>query len=68
MEWQPSDDELVKEGTHRHLPEARRVEIYATVRDLIAREFPKGRVSLCKETHSVRQALHLCNADCNCLV
>jgi DNA repair photolyase len=68
MEWQPGDDELVKEGTHRHLPEARRVEIYATVRDLIQHEFPRGRVSLCKETHSVRRALRLCNADCNCLV
>jgi len=68
MEWQPGDDELVKEGTHRHLPEARRIEIYAKVRDLIQREFPKGRVSLCKETHSVRRSLRLCNADCNCLV
>ncbi len=68
MEWQPDEGELVKEGTHRHLPEARRIEIYTTVRDLIAREFPRGRASLCKETHSVRKALRLCNADCNCLV
>lgn len=68
MEWQPDDGELIKEGTHRHLPEARRIEIYATVRDLIQREFPQGRVSLCKETHAVRKALRLCNADCNCLV
>jgi DNA repair photolyase len=68
MEWQPEDGELVREGTHRHLPEARRIEIYATVRDLIQREFPRARVSLCKETHSIRRALRLCNADCNCLV
>lgn len=68
MEWQPDDGELVKEGTHRHLPEGRRIEIYATVRDLIQHEFPQGRVSLCKETHSVRRALRLCNADCNCLL
>jgi len=67
MEWQPNDGELVKEGTHRHLPETRRIEIYATVRDLIQREFPRGCISLCKETHSVRRALRLCNADCNCL-
>lgn len=68
MEWQPGDEELAREGTHRHLPEARRIEIYATVRDLIQRQFPQGRVSLCKETHSVRRALSLCNAHCNCLV
>lgn len=68
MEWQPGDDELVKEGTHRHLPEARRIEIYGTVRDIIARQFPHDRISLCKETHSVRRALRLCNADCNCLI
>jgi DNA repair photolyase len=68
MEWQPDDNELVKDGTHRHLPEARRIEIYTKVRDIIQREFPKARVSLCKETHIVRRAVALCNADCNCLV
>jgi DNA repair photolyase len=68
MEWQPEPGELVKEGTHLHLPESRRVEIYATVRDLILREFPRGRISLCKETHSIRRQLRLCNADCNCLI
>ena len=68
MEWQPGDDELVKDGTHRHLPEAHRIEIYTKVRDIIQREFPRARVSLCKETHSVRRAVALCNADCNCLI
>ncbi len=68
MEWQPGDNELTQDGTHRHLPEARRIEIYKKVRDIIQREFPRGRVSLCKETHTVRKALALCNADCNCLV
>jgi DNA repair photolyase len=68
MEWQLHDTELVKDGTHRHLPEARRIEIYTKVRDLIRCEFPKARISLCKETHTVRRALALCNADCNCLV
>jgi DNA repair photolyase len=68
MEWQPEDDEMVKDGTHRHLSEERRVEIYTKVTAIIRREFPKARVSLCKETHSVRRALALCNADCNCLV
>src|SRR2546421_2648531 len=31
MEWQPSENELVKDGTHRHLPEERRVAIYSKV-------------------------------------
>ncbi len=68
MEWQPEDDELEKDGTHWHLPEARRIEIYTKVRDIILREFPRARVSLCKETHVVRKAVRLCNGDCNCLL
>jgi hypothetical protein len=67
MEWQPGEEELVQDGTHRHLPASRRIEIYTTVRDLIKREFALARVSLCKETHDVRRRLALCNADCNCL-
>jgi hypothetical protein len=68
MEWQPSENELVQDGTHRHLPEERRIPIYMKVSALIRREFPKARISLCKETHPVRKALALCNADCNCLI
>jgi len=68
MEWQPAEGEMIKDGTHRHLPEARRAAIYATVRDLLHRELPTAKVSLCKETHTLRSALRLCNADCNCLV
>jgi DNA repair photolyase len=68
MEWQPAEGEMIKDGTHRHLPEERRIAIYTTVRDLLHRELPMARVSLCKETHTVRRALQLCNADCNCLV
>ncbi|HET9922056.1 MAG TPA: hypothetical protein VFQ30_19640 [Ktedonobacteraceae bacterium] len=68
MEWQPHDNELVKDGTHRHLPEERRIEIYTKVSSIIRREFPRARISLCKETHTVRRALALCNADCNCLI
>lgn len=66
MEWQP--DEVTQDGTHRHLPEERRIAIYRTVSASIRHEFPLARVSLCKETHIVRKALALCNADCNCLV
>ncbi len=65
MEWEP--DNMVADGTHRHLPPERRVEIYKTVRDIIRREMPQAKVSLCKETHEVRKAVVLCNAECNCL-
>jgi len=65
MEWEP--DDMVADGTHRHLPPARRIEIYRAVRDIIRRELPQAKVSLCKETHEVRKAVILCNADCNCL-
>lgn len=68
MEWQPEEHELVKDGTHRHLPEDHRIGIYRKVSALIRKEFPKARISLCKETHTVRKALALCNADCNCLI
>jgi len=68
MEWQPQDNDLVKDGTHRHMPEQRRIEIYTKMRDIIQREFPTARISLCKETHVVRKAVALCSADCNCLI
>jgi DNA repair photolyase len=67
MEWQPSSDELVQDGTHRHLPEERRIDIYRTVQACIKRAFPDAAISLCKETHGVRRALDLCNVECNCL-
>jgi DNA repair photolyase len=66
MEWQPSG--IKQDGTHRHLAEEQRISIYRTVSTALSREFPRARVSLCKETHTVRKALALCNADCNCLV
>lgn len=68
MEWQPPETELVKDGTHRHLAEQHRVEIYREMVTLIRQEFPRARISLCKETHAVRKAVALCNADCNCLI
>jgi DNA repair photolyase len=67
MEWQPDEGEMTKDGTHRHLPPQRRIEIYQAVTKAIRLEHPDARVSLCKETHEVRRALRLCNADCNCL-
>jgi hypothetical protein len=68
MEWQPQDKELARDGTHLHLSEKRRIEIYTTVKDIIRCHFPQARVSLCKETHSVRKAVALRNAACNCLL
>ncbi len=67
MEWQPPHSELVKDGTHWHLPEQRRIEMYQTIQHIIKREFPDSKISLCKETHAVRRAVGLCNAYCNCL-
>lgn len=68
MEWEPGEESMDKDGTHRHLSEAMRIEIYQTMTELIKEEFPTGRVSLCKETHTVRKAVSLCNSDCNCLI
>jgi DNA repair photolyase len=68
MEWQPQDSELIKDGTHLHLSKKRRIEVYTTIRDITRHQFPQARVSLCKETHSVRKAVALCNAACNCLL
>lgn len=65
MEWEPEN--LTQDGTHRHLPAPQRVEIYQAVSKAIHQDFPQARISLCKETHDVRKALMLCNADCNCL-
>jgi DNA repair photolyase len=67
MEWQPDNESLVHDGTHWHLPESQRIQIYQSVRDVIQKEFPQARVSSCKESHTVRSQLGLCNADCNCL-
>jgi DNA repair photolyase len=67
MEWQPNEDELVHDGTHWHLSIQRRLEIYSSVSEIIRGQFKTARISLCKETHSIRRSLNLCNADCNCL-
>lgn len=67
MEWQPTDEGLVHDGTHWHLPEDQRIQIYEYMGDIIRREFSDARVSLCKESHAIRSKLNLCNAECNCL-
>ncbi|MCI0690702.1 hypothetical protein L0337_01700 [candidate division KSB1 bacterium] len=66
MEWQPNG--LAQDGTHRHLPDAERIKTYKEVVALSRQYFPLSKISLCKETHAVRKALGLCNADCNCLM
>lgn len=68
MEWEPTDEEMEQDGTHRHLSPKRRIQIYQSVAHMIRTEFPNSRISLCKETHVVRKLVGLCNADCNCLV
>jgi DNA repair photolyase len=68
MTWQPHAGDMVQDGTHRHLSEGKRVEMYQVIRDSIRRVSPMAKVSLCKETHRVRKLVGLCNADCNCLL
>lgn len=66
MEWQPTGK--VKEGTHYHVPASERRHIYQTIAEIAQLHLPSSRISLCKETHTLRKQLGLCNADCNCLV
>lgn len=66
-EWEP--DELVKDGTHRHLPKERRQVIYSTIARLLD-EAPwriKPRMELCKEPHDMRRTLAIVGCNCNCL-
>ena len=65
MEWEPED--LEKDGTHRHVGETTRLDVYHTVASLARKYLPDSRIALCKETRAVRKAAGLCNADCNCL-
>lgn len=69
-EYEPGD--LVEDGTHWHLPEAARAEIYGALKTMIhqvwsERDLPVPAVALCKESHPLRRGLGLCNADCACL-
>lgn len=65
MEWEPEN--MVKDGTHFHVPETERLMIYRTVADLCQKYLPNSKVALCKETHSVRKKSGLWNTNCNCL-
>lgn len=70
MEYEPEG--LVHDGTHFHLSQQAREEIYGLVRDLIidvwqSRGLWVPQVSLCKESNTIRRNLGLCNATCNCL-
>jgi len=67
MEWQPAEDELVQDGTHRHLLPNRRADIYRFVGDDIRSKFPNTTIGLCKETQDVRKVVGLHQAKCNCL-
>ena len=72
--------DLLREGTHNHVPASERQTLYATVNECINRAWPGLRdskgvrlsppfVELCKETHDVRRAVGFaCTAHCNCLV
>jgi DNA repair photolyase len=64
MEWEP--DNMVKDGTHFHVHDADRLEIYGTVAEMCRKYLPDSKVALCKETHQVRRQAGLANAHCNC--
>ncbi|MFI5298753.1 MAG: DUF3987 domain-containing protein [Polyangiales bacterium] len=68
MEWE-AETTTAREGTHHHM--VGREDVYRRVRDMIGRAFNGTGVapwvSLCKETHEVRRATDMCNANCNCL-
>ena len=68
MEWQPEENLLLKDGTHWHLPESKRIDIYKQILNKIRCQYQNAKVSLCKETHSVRRSVNLCNPNCNCLI
>ena len=66
MGWQP--DNLVRDGSHWHVPESARTRIYSTIQSQVRALWGNSvTFSLCKESHGVRRALNLCNANCNCL-
>ncbi len=68
VEWWSDEEQLIKNGTHWHIPEARRREIYTLVHQVVNSEFSGAKVGLCKETHTMRKAIGLCRTGCNCLV
>jgi DNA repair photolyase len=68
MEYEIDHNDLVKDGTHKHLNVEQRRRIYSTIMELIQEQFPKATGGLCKETHQIRREMNLCNSCCNCLI
>ena len=68
MEWLPG--KLGKDGTHYHIPEAERIEIYAQLKNYIQSAWQQNNlapiVALCKETKTVRTMLGINHNHCNC--
>jgi DNA repair photolyase len=68
MEFIPGG--LTKDGMHYHLPERQRVDIYRQLMAFVKSAWqPTGTVpiiALCKETRSIREALHINHNHCNC--
>lgn len=62
---------LVSTGTHRHLEDKNRIFIYQEVNKMIQESWDnkkiQPRISLCKETFTVRKGVNLLNDNCNCL-
>ena len=68
MEWSPEN--LTKDGSHYHLPDEVRVEIYEHLRDCIISAWNstwhEPIVALCKESRVIRSKIGLLHDNCNC--
>jgi len=67
-EWTP--ETLEGDGTHQHVLAAERVQIYSKVMAMLyAAPWRHGspRLELCKEPHTMRQAVGIQGVNCNCL-
>ena len=69
MEWLPTET-LAKDGTHYHLSEALRIEIYEMIKKLIDSAWTASGfspiVALCKESTAVHVAVGINHSHCHC--
>jgi len=68
IKWKPT--EMTKYGSHYHIKNELRIEIYKTIKNQIEKFRGTGNklpvVASCKETHDVRKAVGLEHGYCNC--
>ena len=68
MEWTPEN--LSKDGSHYHLPDAERIDIYEHLKESISNSWKdtghEPIVALCKESKVIRGRVGLLHDKCNC--